>query len=205
MMENRCTMERLRVPLSRFVGILLLSALATCTSVWDEENRFLGAALFFAGCTLAAIGAMGRLWCSFYIAGYKKTELITTGPYSMMRNPLYFFSLVGALGVGLASETLTLPFLVFVGFWIYYPSVIRQEEADMTRIYGQAFLAYCQETPRFLPKVSLLRETQHSTADPIVFRNHILSTVWFIWLIGIFEFMEGLHKAGIVPSVFRIY
>jgi protein-S-isoprenylcysteine O-methyltransferase Ste14 len=44
---------------------------------------------------LAAMIASHRLWCSLYISGYKNSQLITSGPYSLCRNPLYFFSFVG--------------------------------------------------------------------------------------------------------------
>ena len=47
-------------------------------------------------------------WSSLYIAGRKGRELVTVGPYSTCRNPLYFFSIVGAAGMGAQSGSLTL-------------------------------------------------------------------------------------------------
>ena len=42
----------------------------------------------------------------------------------MCRNPLYFFSSVGSIGVSCATETFTIPLLTALAFGIYYPSVM---------------------------------------------------------------------------------
>ncbi len=44
---------------------------------------------------------IGRLWSILYVGGKKNDELISMGPFSMTQNPLYFFSTVGAIGIGL--------------------------------------------------------------------------------------------------------
>jgi protein-S-isoprenylcysteine O-methyltransferase Ste14 len=43
------------------------------------------------GIVLIVICILGRTWASLYIGGRKIDELVTVGPYSTMRNPLYFF------------------------------------------------------------------------------------------------------------------
>lgn len=55
--------------------------------------------LFLLGLLLVGVATVGRLWCSLYISGHENSELITTGPYSLSRNPLYFFSLPGFAGI----------------------------------------------------------------------------------------------------------
>jgi len=44
------------------------------------------------GFTLIVLSGVGRIWSSAYIAGLKSKRVISYGPYSIMRNPLYFFS-----------------------------------------------------------------------------------------------------------------
>jgi protein-S-isoprenylcysteine O-methyltransferase Ste14 len=108
-----------RIGISRIFVVALALVIAFSKSAWESESPFLTAILFMIGCVLVGIASLGRLWCSLYIAGYKTDVLVTEGPYSMCRNPLYFFSLLGAVGVGLASETFTLPVALFLIFTIY--------------------------------------------------------------------------------------
>ena len=87
--------------------------------------------LDFAGLICIIISAFGRVWCSVYIAGYKTTALVESGPYSMTRNPLYLFSLIGTVGIGLASGSILILLLLMLCFGTYYPLVIRHEEKSL--------------------------------------------------------------------------
>ena len=57
--------------------------------------------LFFAGACL-------RWWATLFIGGRKISELVTEGPYSMCRNPLYVGTVLIALSVGVFLQSLTL-------------------------------------------------------------------------------------------------
>ena len=43
-----------------------------------------------------------------------------------------------------------------------------------------------------------------SSVNPAAFTHNIVDALWFIWFIGIFEFISGLHGAGILPVWFLI-
>jgi protein-S-isoprenylcysteine O-methyltransferase Ste14 len=191
--------------LSRLFVFALLAIVLTSSSVTDQRWPLIGETLFFAGVILAAIAAMGRLWCSVYIAGYKTDVLIMQGPYSMSRNPLYFFSLIGATGVALATETLLFPLLVVLAFAVYYPLVIRSEEAVLLKRHGNEFLKYFRKVPRFFPKLSKLTEPDTYVVRPKVIKRHILDALWFIWLLGFLELIESLHSLDILPTLLWVY
>ena len=163
------------------------------------------AALFLVGCVLVGIASLGRLWCSVYIAGYKTDHLVVVGPYSISRNPLYFFSLLGGFGVGLVTETFTIPLIILVMFALYYPFVIRHEENKLRNIYGDKYEAYFHSVPQFWPRWSLLEEPQEYVVTPKIFRKHMYSALWFIWIIGILELIEMFRELGILSSPFSIY
>jgi steroid 5-alpha reductase family enzyme len=161
--------------------------------------------LFMAGLLLVGVATLGRLWCSFYIAGHKTKRLVTEGPYSLMRNPLYFFSLVGFIGVGLTSETLSLPIVLLLVFAAYYPAVIRREEQGLREIHGEAFEKYASSTSCFLPRLAGLTEPDAYDVNPRVFRRHLFDALIFIWCAGLLEVMEELRDLGWVKTLFRIY
>ncbi|KAF8130125.1 hypothetical protein EV363DRAFT_1335151 [Boletus edulis] len=64
---------------------------------------------FLLGSVIAAIGGLGRLWCfralgrhfTHQLALRKDHELITTGPYAIVRHPGYLFGQLSALGMSL--------------------------------------------------------------------------------------------------------
>jgi len=197
--------ENFRIRITQFFAVLLLAMLLVSGSVWEAKAPFFSSLFFLMGAILAGIASLGGLWCSLYIAGYKNEKLITEGPYSISRNPLYFFSFLGAIGVGLASETILVPIIILLAFVIYYPHVIKSEESKLKEIHGKQFEIYREKVPCLIPKLSYLTEPQVYSVKPIIFKRHIFSALWFIWFIGILELIEELHELKVIPILFRIY
>ena len=161
--------------------------------------------LFSTGLGLAAIGATGRIWCSFFISGRKDGELVTEGPYSISRNPLYVFSCIGLVGVGLSTETLTYPLLFLVIFGLYYPGIMAREERRLEELFGESFRQYRQRVPRFWPNPRIYSEPASWSSNPRLFRRHILSDIWFVWIAAIIELVEGLRNVGWLPNLFMLW
>jgi len=197
--------EKLRIHMTRLFAGILSGIILFSGSAWEPRVSFLSSLFFFIGIILVGIGTLGRLWCTLYIGGYKTSKLITVGPYSMSRHPLYFFSLIGAIGVGFTSETLLIPTIVAVAFALYYPFVIRSEEKKLREVHPEEFEAYVKTTPAFFPKLSLLTEPQEYKVNPISFKRRLFSSLWFIWLVGILEIIEALHELKLIPVLFKIY
>jgi protein-S-isoprenylcysteine O-methyltransferase Ste14 len=194
-----------RLNITRVFAGLLIILMVISGNKWETLSPMVSAIFFLAGCFLAGTASLGRLWCSLYIAGYKTTHLVVEGPYSISRNPLYFFSMLGGLGVGLATETLTIPILILATFTWYYPYVMRHEEDKLRERLGQPYETYYRTVPRFWPKWSLLTEPEDYIVAPKIFRKHIFSALWFIWMIGILEMIEELRELNILPTYFSIY
>ena len=197
--------KKLRVRISQIFGYLLITAVLLSTSAWENTDPFMGAILLFIGVILIAVASFGRLWCSLYIGGLKTNTLITTGPYSLCRNPLYFFSLMGAVGIGFATETIFFPLIIAIAFTLYYPPVIKSEEIGLKKIHEENFTKYMSTTPRFFPKLSLFNEPDAYQTNPKIFRKDLVQALWFVWAIGLFEIIEALHDLGIIPKIFNVY
>jgi protein-S-isoprenylcysteine O-methyltransferase Ste14 len=103
------------------------------------------------GGTVALIGAALRVWAAGHID--KGKVLAQSGPYALTRNPLYLGSFLMALGILVAGQgyRLLLPFgLFFLG--VYYP-VMKVEEVELRRGYGQEFVRYARSVPFFFPSL----------------------------------------------------
>ena len=137
----------LLVTLVIFAVAVLLRQLALVLAV-HETMRWIGAGLIF-------VCISGRTWCSLYIGGRKTHELVTTGPYSVSRNPLYVFSIIGAIGIGAQFGAVSVAVLAGVCAWLVHILVVRQEERLLLAEHGEAYAKYLAEVPRFFPRFSL--------------------------------------------------
>jgi len=182
------------------VGVLLLFS----GSRWEMMELY-GTILFAVGVVMVGVATVGRLWCNLYICGYKSGKLITVGPYSMCRNPLYFFSLIGAIGLGLVTETVSIPLIFLVVFSVYYPFVIRAEEKGLRQVHGREFQRYCEEVPKFIPAFRRLQEPQEYLVKARIFRRSLFDAACFIWLIAVLEIIEALHELNILPVLVKLY
>jgi len=185
-----------RILVSRVFSLLFFFTLLVTES--RLEGHLITPALFLLGLVLVGVATVGRLWCSLYISGYKNAELVTAGPYSVSRNPLYFFSFLGFIGLGFATETFTFPLVLAVSFGIAYPLIIAREEQYLRAKFGDAFSAYAARTPRFFPRFTDLIEPESWSVNPRLFRRTMGDVLWFVWLVGVIELVEALHEYRII-------
>ncbi|HSD75053.1 MAG TPA: methyltransferase, partial [Steroidobacteraceae bacterium] len=103
-MTTSISTARVRLTLAWYALVVLL--IAVSERPWT--HHWSGAAALVLGLLLMSCAALGRAWTSLFIAGHKDERLVTTGPYALCRHPLYALSLLGGLGVGLASRSVVI-------------------------------------------------------------------------------------------------
>jgi protein-S-isoprenylcysteine O-methyltransferase Ste14 len=197
--------QKYRIVVTIFFCLLAFLLFLGSESQWEKQQPLISGLLFLLGILLVGIASMGRVWCSLYIAGHKTTALVTEGPYSLTRNPLYFFSLVGSVGVGLCTETFLLPTILIIGFALYYPDVIHKEEKILLEIHHETYREYIASTPRFFPNLKHFSEPVTYLVDPKIFRRHLADALMFVWVVGLLELIEQLHELNWLPVIFNIY
>ena len=168
------------------------------------ENGLRQGFIDFAGLACVIVCAFGRVWSSIFISGHKTSTLVESGPYSVTRNPLYLFSLIGIAGIGLATGSLLITALLTISFGLYYPFIIRREEAGMKALHGQQFQSYMERVPGFLPNMSLYSEPDTRMIKTKQLRRALLDASYFIWIYGAVQLIQRLHEAGILPVLFKI-
>jgi protein-S-isoprenylcysteine O-methyltransferase Ste14 len=79
-----------------------------------------------------------------------KTELITTGLYSYIRNPTYLGLFLLNIGVWLIWPTWTI-FILNLVFVLFLEIQVRCEEDYLQKVHGMKYLQYKSRTKRYIP------------------------------------------------------
>ena len=182
--------------------VLAFSALVFAGSLHDELTHerieTLGLALLFVG-----IG--GRLWATLYIGGRKAAELVSTGPYSVTRNPLYLFSTIAAGGVGAQTGSYVVAALFMALCAIAFHLVALREERHLTANLGDEYVAYLGRVPRFFPNPLLYRDDTEVTFRTGRLRTALLDGLVFFAAIPVLEGIETAQESGLVPVLLSLY
>jgi protein-S-isoprenylcysteine O-methyltransferase Ste14 len=116
-----------------------------------------GPALVGAGVTLVALGEAVRLWAVRHIGVISRTRrdrlgpLVTSGPFALVRNPLYLGNVGLWVGFALCANA---PWLapVFAAILAFeYHAIVRWEERLLEERLGERYRAYAAEVPRWIP------------------------------------------------------
>jgi len=151
-----------------FTVALLVGAAAPVLALLDLVEPFAGldtTAVHVAGALLAVGGiaatfyaqvAMGSSW-RIGVDEAERTELVTSGPFALVRNPI--FAAMAPTGLGL---TLLVPsWVAFVGLAGLIAALELQvrvaEEPYLRRVHGEAYAEYASRVGRFFPGVGRLR------------------------------------------------
>ena len=91
--------------------------------------------------------------------------LTTGGPYAYVRNPIYSGSMVLGLGVVglLGSWVMLIPYgMVFA---LFYFCIIPAEEQFLLRTFGDQYRHYCDNVPRFFPRLRPWSKAERARFD----------------------------------------
>jgi hypothetical protein len=146
---------------------------------------------------------MGRVWVSAYISGRKNKDLVVDGPYSLTRNPLYFFSFLAYVGAGLAFEKLTVAFAFGIAFFLTHWPTILAEETKLQALFGDAFDRYCERVPRFFPRFGPMTVPESVTFVPALYNRAVLDCALIMSTFILAHLIEYGQLAGVIPILLR--
>ena len=114
--------------------------------------RAAGAALAVLGiaATLAAQLALGASWRAD-VDPDKHTALVTTGPFRLVRNPIFTATTATWIGLALIVPNLLAAVMLVTFFTALEIQVRLVEEPYLYRVHGIAYEQYATRTGRFLP------------------------------------------------------
>jgi protein-S-isoprenylcysteine O-methyltransferase Ste14 len=164
------TATRARVVLGVIEGVLVIAAVAATVSLRAADSvaalitgpardsagataylAILGMILAFAGAVLASVAkrALGVLFTANL--GVKEDHtLVTTGPYALVRHPIYLGILLFTLGTGLGFDRGSVALLA-VALTPCFLVQARIEDRIFAAHFGAEHAAYCARVPAVLP------------------------------------------------------
>jgi protein-S-isoprenylcysteine O-methyltransferase Ste14 len=112
----------------------------------------IGTVLFLTGLGLAVWARvyLGRNWGT-PMSEKVDAELVTTGPYRYIRNPIYSGLILAAIGTAVAVSWYWLFAAVFMGAFFIYSATV--EEHTMERLFPNDYPAYRRSTKMLIPYV----------------------------------------------------
>jgi protein-S-isoprenylcysteine O-methyltransferase Ste14 len=100
--------------------------------------------------SLRSVQTLGKQW-TYQARVLKDHDLITQGPYSIVRNPIYLGMFGMILSTGLVFSHWWLALIAIVFFLIGNRIRIRSEEKLLRETFGAKFDAYAARVPAFIP------------------------------------------------------
>lgn len=191
-------LTRHRIGVWRVVVAFVLASLLFGHSRWD--GTWVSPLMLTLGMVGVSLATVGRLWCALYISGRKNNTLVTSGPYSLCRHPLYVCNFLGIVGLGAMTESLMVTAVLASAFALMYPAVIRTEDRFLSSAFPE-FAEYARRTPAFFPRLSLYRGESTWTVHVSSFQRNIADSVWFLGLSVVVESVDLFHDAGVLRAV----
>ncbi len=122
--------------------VVLVFVLVTWSSPWNLQ-RYVGTVLAIVGISMVGL-ARYQLGASFSVSA-KARQLVTSGIYSKIRNPIYVFGLVMLAGVALVLQEPA--FWIVLAFAVILQTIrARQEAKVLEDAFGEQYREYRRKT-----------------------------------------------------------
>ena len=170
---------------------------------WENESAkgFLIEAL---GYILLLTGTGLRLWATLYIGGRERSELVSDGPYSLCRNPLYVGTLLITAGASLCFGNFLMLALSLGLMAPVHWLVVSAEERRLAERFGADYQAYVQRTPRFLLRFRAYTCPEWVSVSSRSMWSAVSETVLIVLLPLVGRLVELLHDKGVLPVLWKV-
>ena len=157
-------------------------------------------AMGIIGPLLVLTGALIRFWARGH---FERGHLFTSGPYALVRHPLYLGSLLVAVGVLFQLNNWLNWVVIMPLFAVFAGAAIIYEEWSLGKKFGEQWESYKAKTPAIIPSLRNLTFREHlpkwrwktylNTTEPVI-------TLALLSLPFLIEFIENFvseHMTGI--------
>jgi protein-S-isoprenylcysteine O-methyltransferase Ste14 len=189
------------------VGVASLAGLAALMAIQpaSPEDATWHEMVERSGIFFILVGILGRTWCAMYIGGSKLSRLVTEGPYSVTRNPLYVFSAIAAFGLGAQLGSVVFALVCAAATIAIFALVISHEERALAERFPSDFALYRARVPRFAPDFRGWQDAETLVVRPALVRRTFWDATLFLFAVPGLKALEGLRDATPITPFFWLY
>lgn len=176
------------------------------------------------GFLLAVLGQLARITTiglAYIIRGGKDhkvyaEDLVTSGLYSHVRNPMYVGNFFLIIGLAIASNSWVFALVGIPLALGMHKAIVAAEENFLRNKFGAQFDAYCARVPRWVPRLSGLVATvrgMHFDWRRVVSKEYAATFDWFsavaavvlikLWADDVLDDHEGLVATMVIVIALR--
>jgi len=160
-----------RLKINGVIIFLAVSLIALFPSFFFRKasENLSGELIEMFGIAFILLGQIFRVSARGYKSEHsgKGSVLIQTGPYALVRNPMYLGILLIGLGIILMLFQWWLAIVFSLIFTMRYILLIFKEEKKLSAIFGDEYRNYCSEVARILPSMVRISNTDISKYLPL--------------------------------------
>ncbi|MEW6745928.1 MAG: isoprenylcysteine carboxylmethyltransferase family protein [Planctomycetota bacterium] len=146
--------------------------------------------LYPVGAFLVVVGEVLRIWACGHLR--KNKDVIMSGPYAHVKNPLYLGTFLIMVGFSLCASNpndtsryvlfVGLPFFLAVFFVYYLPYKVRVEGDRLRRRFGDRWEEYDRNVPAFIPRLTAYQADPAPFSATLVAENSEVPTA--LWVLA---------------------
>ena len=124
-------------------------------------------------------------------------DLVTSGLFSHVRNPLYMGNILILFGMGVIADSVIFCGIIFPLFLVFYHAIVRAEEEFLLDKFGDQYREYMRTVNRWIPQVKGLGTTLTSMVfrwRRVIIREYNST---YIWTVGaLLLTLKNIHSCG---------
>jgi protein-S-isoprenylcysteine O-methyltransferase Ste14 len=189
------------------VGVVLLAPAAIVTilaSPTVKPDSWLDIAIDALAWVAFLAGAGLRFWATLYIGGRKSDFVVSEGPYSICRHPLYLGSVLLVLSGALFLKSLVFAAALALLATAYFMFTVPAEEEYLSARLGEPYREYCQRVNRLWPSFRHFQTPARITVDVHSLYLEFARASRWLWLPLFGEIIGHLRAEPWWPRLFSV-
>jgi protein-S-isoprenylcysteine O-methyltransferase Ste14 len=199
----------------KYVGILSVAVAYFNGASGPFSSDTANLAWFWAALAVACAGALLRVVTSGHAAlgtsgsnkvGAIAAQLNITGPYSLVRNPLYLGRILNFTGIAMLSGSWVYGALTLLVSMLVYERISVYEEEFLREEFGEAHSAWAEEVPFLMPRLRGWKKPKYPFWIRRCIKREEKKLIWLVTVVAACDFAQrGFDPAQLPDNLVWYY